>query len=101
MEIVLSTEVVNAKIEQLQAEYAQTEQDGQAELDKINAEVERLTQKGQRISGETVGKMNNLRGRIDELQSMLPKPTNVPNEASPNGVSADGNGENKGTDPLL
>ena len=95
MPILLTPEHVQQTIEQLEQEYAQTERDGQGALDKINAEIERLTQQAQRISGETVGKMNNLRGKIDVYKSLLP---NEP--ASPNGAPADGSGGG-GTDPLL
>ena len=96
MPILLTPEHVQQTIQELEQEYAQTERDGQGALDKINAEIERLTQQAQRISGETVGKMNNLRGKIDVYKSLLP----VPNEPLPNGATADGSGGG-GTDPLL
>lgn len=92
MDIVLTIDQINQKIAALEAEYAETERSGQQQLDRINAEIARLQQMGQQVQGETIGKMNNLRGRITELQSLLPATTTVPNELLQSAVPAGVNG---------
>lgn len=71
--IAISTEQIEQQIAELERQYAETQRNGQSQLDAINADIAKLQQQGQAIAGETTGKMNNLRGQIDLLKQLAEK----------------------------